>query len=338
MRVKRPILPTLFWVGFDLAKLTLLVALSGDQELGEMTVRTFNRTRKAMKGLLDWLRAMAPEGMPIGIVMEATGTFADEVGGWLLDLDPGLVVAIVNPGQTSAFIRSLGLRNKTDDLDGRALAKYGYERRPMAWERPTPEMAALKDLVRARTSLVNTRMAMTMRLKDHERAAKAAGQALRKVIKALESQIEALDKAIQAHVAGHPDLSWKVKRLCSIKGVALVTATTVLVELGDLRRFARSRQLTAFAGLSPKKKQSGTSINGRTRMCKQGSPRVRAALYMAAGAAARFNPDLKAVYLDLQAKGKTKRSALGAVMRKLLVLMRAVLKADHDWLPMSAVA
>lgn len=65
----------------------------------------------------------------------------------------------------------------------------------------------------------------------------------------------------------------------------------------------------------------------------QGSPRVRAVLYMAAACAARFNPDLKAVYEELQAKGKTKRAALGAVMRKLLVLMRAVLKADHHWVP-----
>jgi len=125
MRVKRSVLPTIYWAGIDLAKLTFQMAVWGHQELGEMDIRLFKRTRKAMKGVLDWLRAMASEGMPIGVVMEATGTFAEEMAGWLLDLDPGLVVAIVNPGQTSAFIQSLGLRNKTDDLDARAIARYG---------------------------------------------------------------------------------------------------------------------------------------------------------------------------------------------------------------------
>ncbi len=338
MRVKRSVLPTIYWVGIDLAKLTFQVGVWGHQELGDMSVRPFNRTRKAMQGVLDWLQSMAPEGMPIGIVMEATATFAEEVGSWLLDLDPKLIVAIVNPGQTCAFVQSLGLRNKTDDLDARALARYGFERNPIAWEKPSPEMAALKDLVRTRLDLVNARKSMSLRLKDHQREAEVANQALAKIIRSLEGQIEVLDQAIKEHVATHPNLALMVKRLTSIKGVAMVTATTVLVELGDLRRFSRSRQLTAFAGLSPKQRQSGTSLNGKARMCKQGSPRVRAALYMAAGCAARYNPDLKATYEELQAKGKTKRSALGAVMRKLLVLMRAVLKADHDWVPMRPAA
>ena len=300
-----------------------------------MKVKSFNRTRKAMKAVLDWLRGLAAEGIPIGIVMEATGTFAEEVGGWLLDLDPELVVSIVNPGQTSAFAQSLGLRNKTDDLDARALARYGCERRPMAWDRPTPEMAALKDLVRTRRDLVQARQSMSMRLKDHERTAKKASQALEKIVRSLETQIEGLDKAIQEHVAAHPDLSHLVGRLTSIKGVGTVTATLILAELGDLRRFTSSRQLAAFAGLSPKEKQSGTSVHGKTRLCKQGSGRVRAVLYMAAGCAIRFNLDLKATYEHLLARGKAKRSALGAIMRRLLVLMRAVLLADHDWMPMS---
>jgi transposase len=338
MREERSNLPTIYWAGFDLAKLTFLAAVWGHQEFKEMDIRPFKRTRKAMKGVLDWLRTMAPEGATIGVVMEATATFAEEVACWLLDLDPGLMVAIVNPGQTSAFVQSLGLRNKTDDLDGRALARYGFERHPVNWERPTPEMAALKDLVRTRMDLVNARVAMTLRLKDHERTAKSASQALGKIIRSLADQIAALDEAIQEHVAAHPDLSQMVMRLTSIKGVGLVTATTVLVELGDLRRFSRSRQLTAFAGLSPKLRQSGTSLHGKARLCKQGSPRVRAVLYMAAGSAARYNPDLKAAYEGLQGKGKTKRSALGAIMRKLLVLMRAVLKADHDWVPMRTAA
>lgn len=338
MKTFTPAVPNMVWAGLDLAKLTFQVALWGNLTFPEMRVQSFDRKRKVMKSFLAWLRAQAPEGARIGLVMEATGTFAEEVASWLLDLDPTLWVAIVNPGQTSAFIKSLGFRNKTDDLDAKGLAKYGQERRPAPWERPTPEMAALKDLVRVRMSLVNARTAMHLRLKDHQRTAKKATDAMKKVILSLKTQIHNLDEAIEEQVAAYPEMANLVKRYTSICGIGLINATTVMVELGDLRRFPRSRQLTAFAGLSPKKWQSGTSVNGKTRLCKQGSSRVRAALYMAAGSAVRFNPDMKATYERLLAQGKEKRSALGAVMRKLLVLMRAVALADHDWQPMKSTA
>lgn len=334
MSRRRMVDPTACWSGFDLAKLTFQAAAWGHQELDDRVVHAYERNRRGVKQVLAWLKGLLPDGKRLAIVMEATGAFAEEVAEWLLDLDPNLLVAIVNPGQTSAFIRSLGLRNKTDDLDARALAQYGQERCPAPWLRPSPEMKALKDLVRTRIDLVQTRTSMKQRMEDHKRTAKAASTAMAMVVASLTDQIAVLDKAIEDHVACHAELSRQVGRLTTIKGVAMVTATTILVELGDLRRFTSSRQLTAFAGLSPKQRQSGTSLNGRAHMCKMGSGRARAALYMAAGSAARFNPDMKSVYEDLQAKGKCKRSALGAVMRKLLVLMRAVLVADHDWVPM----
>ncbi len=338
MKTKKVAGPEMLWAGIDLAKLTFQVAIWGQQDFPEMKGRSFDRTRKAMKPFLAWLRAQAPAGAKLGLVLEATGAFAEEVASWLLDLEPTLWVSIVNPGQTSAFIKSLGFRNKTDDLDAKGLAKYGHDRRPAPWERPTPELAALKDLVRIRMDLINARTAMHLRLKDHQRAAKKASDAMRKVILSLKTQIQNLDDAIKEQVAAFPELAHQLELFTSICGVAQVTATTVMVELGDLRRFPRSRQLTAFAGLSPKKWQSGTSVNGKTRLCKQGSARVRAVLYMAAGCAARFNPDMKATYEGQLAKGKEKRSALGAVMRKLLVLMRAVLIADRAWQPMKQAA
>jgi transposase len=331
MRANQKVVPAMQWAGLDIAKLTFQAALWGHLNFPDMQTRSFDRTRKAMKPFLAWLKEQAPVGARLGLVMEATGTFAEEVASWVLDLDSTLWVAIVNPGQTSAFIQSLGFRNKTDDLDAKGLAKYGHERCPAPWERPTPEMAVLKDLVRIRISLISTRTAMHLRLKDHQRTSKTASSAMRKVILSLKTQIQVLDKAIKDHVAANKELAHQVKLFTSICGIAQVTATTVMVELGDLRRFQRSRQLTAFAGLSPKKKQSGTSVHGKTRLCKQGSSRVRAALFMAAASAARFNPDMRATYLNLLEHGKKERAALGAVMRKLLVLMRAVLKADKAW-------
>jgi transposase len=323
----------LFWAGIDLAKATFEAALWGHEEFRAMRVRSFPRCEEGARALLAWLRENAGPDGPIGLVMEATAAFAEELATWLLDLDPGLHVAIVNPIQTSAFLRSLGLRNKTDDLDAKALAQYGAERRPIPWEKPKPEMAILKDLARVRMDLVHARAAMTLRLKDHARASKSAAKAMAKVIGALDGQIKCLEVEIRKHLRAHEVLAEQAERMDSIVGVGLLTAVTVMTELGDLRRFARSRQLTAFAGMSPRWRESGTSVHGKPRLCKQGSTRVRAVLYLAASAAVRFNPDMKAFYDRLLAQGKVRRVALGAVMRKLLVLMRAIVKAGHDWVP-----
>jgi len=323
----------LFWAGIDLAKATFEAALWGHKDFRAMRVHSFPRGEEGARALLAWLRDNAGPDDPIGLVMEATATFAEELATWLLDLDPGLHIAIVNPIQTSAFLRSLGLRNKTDDLDAKALAQYGAERRPVPWEKPKPEMAILKDLVRVRMDLVHARTAMALRLKDHARVSKSAAKAMANVIRALDVQIKALVVEIRKHLRAHEALAEQAERMDSVVGVGLLTAVTVMAELGDLRRFARSRQLTAFAGMSPRRKESGTSVRGKPRLCKQGSTRVRAALYLAASAAVRFNPDMKAFYDRLLAQGKVRRVALAAVMRKLLVLMRAVVKADHDWIP-----
>lgn len=325
--------PAIYWAGFDIAKKTFQMALWGHEEFPDMEVVGFLRQKKAVLEALARLKAEAPKGMPMGIVMEATGKFAEQVAVWLLEVDPKLRVAIINPAQTARFIQSLGFRNKTDNLDAKALARYGRERNPVAWEPPSPEMQVLRDLTRTRADLVAARTAMKNRLNDHERASKTASDALRTIINTLTGQVEALDGAIENHLKVHTELGRQVRLYLTIQGIGIVTSTVVLAEMGDLRRFERSRKLAAFAGVSPKLKDSGTSVHGKPRMCKQGSARVRTALYMAASNAIQHNADMKAFYEHLCKQGKVPRAALGAIMRKLLVLMRAVLVAGEAWKP-----
>lgn len=325
--------PTRLWAGVDLAKRTFAGAIWGHQAFQDRRVRSFPRTEEGIAGFLDWLKAEAGPGTPLGVVMEATGAFGLEAGLWLTRLDPDLHVAIANPHRTCAYIASLGLRNKTDDLDARALAGYGQERRPRGWEPMRPEWKELQEFVRTRALLVEQQTAIRLSLKDHTRSAELAAQAMEQVLATLAEQIAALEEGISRLVKAHPDLKRCVGRMTSIKGIGLITAVTVLAEIGDPSRFLRSRQLAAFAGMSPRRKDSGTSVHGRTRMCKQGSALVRSTLYMAAQSAVRFNPDMARVYTEHIARGNHWRSGIGVVMRKLLVLMRAVVIADHDWVP-----
>ena len=123
--------------------------------------------------------------------------------------------------------------------------------------------------------------------------------------------------------------------LTSIDGVGPITAMTVLAEIGDLRCFERARQLTAYAGVSPRVVQSGTSVRGKTRMCKRGNKRIRQALYLSAMATLNTKKPntLSLMHRRLCEEGKQGKSALGAVMRKQLTVMRAVLISEVPYDP-----
>ncbi len=155
----------------------------------------------------------------------------------------------------------------------------------------------------------------------------------KKRLRLIGADIKRVEVKMKQLVDQSPELQPDVARLSTIYGVAFLTAVTVLAELGDLRRFERARQLTAFAGVSPRVIQSGSSVSKRTRMCKQGNPRVRQALYLAAVTAVRGQNDLQRVYARLVAEGKAPKLALGAVMRKLLTVMRALLLSGEAYDP-----
>lgn len=131
--------------------------------------------------------------------------------------------------------------------------------------------------------------------------------------------------------ASDESLRADLARMTTIPGVGIVTAITVLAELGDLRRFASGRQLAAFAGVSPRRHESGSSVRGRTSMCKKGNPTVRSVLYMSALTTKRLPNGMATIYERLIANGKAPKAALGALMRKQLLLMRALLVRGEDY-------
>ena len=121
--------------------------------------------------------------------------------------------------------------------------------------------------------------------------------------------------------------------MTSVHGIGPVVAATVMGEIGDLRRFEAHKQLTGYVGLNPILKESGTSLDLQAQLSKQGNPRVRQVLYLAALTACRGNHDLGDTYRRLLAEGKAPMVALGAVMRKLLVILWAILQSGQPFDP-----
>jgi len=337
------------WCGLDVSKETFEAALVvgearsliGEQEVDmrQIPVRSFARSEAGARKFLAWadkklaaLVKQTQEPRRFGVVMEATGKYSLELTAWLCELRPSLAAAIINPAQASAFIKSLGLRNKTDKVDARALALYGRERNPRVYEPPSAELVQLQALSRQRDALLKTLVAERQRAQEGT-PSKVVSQVQRSLIRHLERQIGKIERAMEELIDESADLARDVELIDTIPGVGRQTAMVVLAELGDVRRFSRSRQLSAFVGVSPRVWESGSSVRKRTRLCKAGNARVRSALYMATLTVIGRRNHLGALYQHLVERGKAKRAAMGAVMRKMLVLMRALLRSGecyHD--------
>jgi transposase len=326
------------WVGVDVAKNSFDAGLVlSDQhfpetQLRDIPARTFKRTAEGVGRFLAWLDEKRPVGDEVRVVMEATGSFSTELAMLLLERRLSLAPAIANPYQTSMFIKSMCVRNKTDRMDARALGFYGVERQPVAYEPPTPERAELRELSRFRDSLVKQQTMMKNQAKElfvSSLVAKLHSKRLRLI----EADIKRVEHGMKELVAEHDELKRDVELLSSINGIAFLSACMIIAELGDLRRFGRARQLTAFAGMSPRYFQSGTSINGKAHLCKSGSPRVRQGLYLSAMVAIRDDTQFRKIYRNLVQDGKPPMVALGAIMRKLLVVMRIILIRNEPFKP-----
>jgi len=330
-----------YWMGIDVAKKTFDAALVAPGQhfpqtpLREIPVQTFARDPQGVKKCLAWMRGLlAPTSAPLTVraVMEATGVYSIELSAWLRQECPMLAPAIANPERTAAFIKSMGARNKTDRLEARALAFYGLERQPAPDEPLTPEHQQLRELSRYRDALIAEKVAESNR---------AEQQPQTKLIRKLQARrdqqrerdIAKLEAEMKCVIEAAPQLKKDFDLLVSIPGVAFITATVILAEMGDLRRFGRARQATAFAGVTPRQTTSGTSVNGRPHLCKKGNPRIRQALYMAAMSAVRSDTQLRQTYERLIQHGKVPMVALGAIMRKLITLMRAILLTETPFQP-----
>lgn len=313
------------WLGLDISSATFDAALGVEGSAPELRADVHNhpRTRAGIQACLDQAGEVA------GVALESTGRFSQEVAEWLREVRPGLRVCVLNPMQVKAFGRSLAVRNKNDRIDARVIACFAASHRPEASWVPEPERMRLRELLHEREALVQ------MLADTRKRPNSGQSDLLTDVREGLERQLKDAISRIEAGIHdlmdAHPAMKADMRRLMTIPGIGPIVAISVLAILGDLRRFQRARQLGAYVGVSPRQRLSGTSVRGRTRMCKQGNSRIRQLLYLAAMASLRSDGPMKAVFDELVARGKARKSALGAVMRRLLLLMRALLVHEMDY-------
>ncbi|GHU49750.1 IS110 family transposase [Betaproteobacteria bacterium] len=314
------------YLGMDVSKAkldcSLLQDASGTRRKAKNSIAN---NRGGIDVLLGWCKqqGITPDGLHV--IMESTGVYHEQAA--LALCDAGVTVSIVNPAQVRNFARGIAVLSKTDSIDSLVLARYGALLNPAAWTPPTPAARTLQALLSRREALAQDLQRERNRQEKAEATETPARihQSLKKSLTFLERQLSELQKEIDEHIDHHPDLKEDRALLQSIPGVGPQVGNHLLSVM-HRHVFMSAEQLAAYLGLVPIERQSGTSVLGRVRLSKNGPAHIRAILYMAAVVAIRHNPHIKALYARLLAKGKSKMSAIGAAMRKLVHLCFGVLK------------
>lgn len=316
------------WLGIDVSKAAFDVAIPVH---GGFARSKFPRDVSGVRGCLGWVRQQIP-GTPFACVMEATGGYSKQLATWLVRAQADLHVAIAQPFQVRHFTQALGQLNKTDALDAVVLARFGSVFLPRAFQPMPAAYERLRALERERDALVRSATAMENRqeIPSEDRVAQKVRM---RMLRHTRKAIEELEGAMLTLIQSDDGLRKDAQRLQTVPGVGPILAATLMGELGDLRAFEHPKQLAHFVGVAPVVRTSGTSMEARPHMSKRGNGRVRRMLYMGAMAAIRVNGPFASTYQHLLDEGKAPMSALGAIMRKLLVVCRGVLINDEDYNP-----
>ena len=307
-------------VGIDVAKDTLQVASSAGEgwQVGN--------DPEGQEALRDWLR-----GQQIGlIVLEATGGY--EVALVAVLAQAGLPAVVVNPRQVRQFARSLGRLAKTDAIDAEVLVRFGVHVQPAVRPLPDEQTQLLEALLTRRRQLLGMIQAERNRL---QLAVGPVRSDLKQHIAFLVRRLKDIDRDLEGRLRESPVWREREKLLKAVPGVGRQMLLTVCAALPELGRVP-SRQLAALVGVAPYNCDSGT-LRGQ-RHCWGGRANVRQVLYMATLAATRCNPVIRPHYERLVAAGKPRKVALVACMRRLLVILNAMVRDSRPWDPQLAMA
>lgn len=313
-------------VGIDVGAEELWVAVSGYRP------RRFVHSRSGIRSLHEWVCRQVGDVM-VRYCLEATGVYSVHVAMQLVSL-ADVRVSIVNPAVIAAFARTRMKRSKTDQIDAELIRVYADQHQPAVWQPEPASLRQLSALVVQADSLKAMLQGWNNRGHCHHFTPDlppAVRQTQKAVVRSLQHQLNKIERAIDHLCATDADLAQQVALLETIPGIARQSATRLLAYGGSRWQRYSARAMTAQAGLAPRHHRSGTSIDKHQRIDRRGDRRLRRALYMPALVGSRHNPTLKALYSRLCTNGKLKKVALIACMRKLLVLVRAILTTKKPY-------
>lgn len=316
------------FVGVDVGAKELVVAMdrNGVRESGMV----FDNDREGHRQLI---RFATKKGATARFVLESTGVYGLDLA-FALHRAKRVEVMVANPRAIAAFGKASLQRSKTDALDAEVILDFAMRMPFKAWCPPDPEILELRALSRRIEAMSQSMTQEKNRLHASDQSEELSDfvkQDIRELVELLEGRIGRLRKQALGVIERSEKLRKAFGHLTSVKGIADAAGIQLLAELGTLPKDMTTRQWVAHAGLDPRQHQSGSSVHKPARISRTGNAHLRRALFLPAMVSARWEPNVKAFYEKLLARGKTKMQALVAVMRKLLHAIHGMLRHDEDF-------
>ena len=302
------------YVGIDISKASLEVARWQEEH-----VEVFSNDVAGIRKLCQLFK----KRQPALIVMEASGGLEKRTALGLADA--GLPTVIVNPTRVRNFARASGQYAKTDAIDAKIIADFAQAVRPQVRPLRKGVQEQLSTLLSRRRQVVKM---LTMEKNRRSSCAPMTAASIQRHIAWLEKEVEGLNQQLEQIVEEDPSCKHNMQLMQTVPGVGVVTATTLVGQLPELGKLNR-QQIAALVGVAPMNRDSG-HMRGRRRVFG-GRTAVRNALYMAVLSGIRCNPQIKAFYDRLVANGKENKVAMTACMRKLIVILNAMMRDEEAW-------
>lgn len=312
-------------LGIDISKATFdALLLAPEQERHAV----FDNAPEGFATLKDWLARQGVE--QVHACLEATGRYGDGLA--LALYEAGHEVSVINPARIKKYAESQLRRNKTDKADATIIADFGQTQPVHRWEPPEPAYQELQALVRHRQAVQAIRQQERNRLQAAP-PSRTVQQAIQHHLAFLDDQLTDLEQQIGDFIDQHPHLRQQRDLLVSIPGIGETTAARLLAEIQDVNRFESAKQLAAYTGLTPSRRESGSSVRGRSSLSKTGRVAFRQALFFPAVNARRWNPLIRTFCQRLEERGKCPMVITCAAMRKLIHIVYGVLKHQQPFDP-----
>jgi transposase len=323
-------------IGIDIAKESFSACvcqrdLSGDELLSE--VAEFRNNKTGFNQLVRWSKKFTRPSPEVIYVMEATGSYYENLAHHLYDLKQQ--VSVLLPNKVNHYAKSLNVKTKTDSVDARVIAKLGVERKLSLWQPPSPVLKYLRDLTRQCSDLKKERTVFINRLKAVKSGFNPQPFIIKSnktIIKQLTKQIEKCEAEIKKLIQSEEWLRSKVEKILTIKGVGIITVAIILAETQGFEFVQNTKQLTSYAGLDVVRRESGTSVMGKTRISKKGNSRIRAALFLPAMISSLRNEDLRKKYHRIIEDKSSKMIGITALQRRILILIYTLWRKDEIYI------
>jgi len=313
-------------LGIDISMKSFHVCLSSIDSVQQVKVRSsssFSNNSSGFKSLHQWLQKhYTNASLPLVIAMEATGVYYEQCAMFLFKL--GYNVAIVLPNKAKKYLQATGLKSKNDKIDSKGLSRMAAEQSLELWQPMDDFFYQLRSLTRQHQSLqeLKTSVSNQLHAQQHSSCAnKVVVKQLKQLILNIDKQLKEIGQATKSHIKGNVKVAEKVDKICTIKGVSILTVACIIAETNGFILFKNINQLVSYTGYDVVENQSGKHV-GKTRISKKGNGHIRRALHMPAFNVVRYNvtPFINLYERTLQ-RHNIKMKSYVAVQKKLLIMI-----------------